>query len=62
MEIKKCKKCGGILPSDSKKKLCESCRLRRNSKIKKGFIIAAGAIVTALTAVASVAGIKKNKQ
>ena len=65
METKKCKKCGCSLPSDSNKKICESCRLRRKKKIKKGFAITGSVLLAVVTLGASVAGIAsktKNKQ
>jgi hypothetical protein len=32
---KTCKKCGKEIPQDSKKNVCESCRNRKNGKLRK---------------------------
>lgn len=61
MEMKRCKKCDCELPSDSKKKLCESCRKRRNEKIKMGFAITGSVLLTVLTLGAAADTIKKHK-
>lgn len=57
MEIKTCKKCGCTLPSNTKKKLCKSCQLRKNEKIKKG----AGIATVIVAAIGSVIGYKSLK-
>lgn len=49
MEIRRCKKCGCTLPSNSQYKLCASCRLRKKEKIKKGLAIVGGIFIAILT-------------
>ena len=56
MVISKCKKCGCILPSDSNSKLCESCRLRKKERIRKGFAIVGAILLGILTLGGSVLG------
>ncbi len=62
MDMNKCKKCGCELPSDSKKKLCESCRKRRNEKIKMGLAITGSVLLTVLTLGAAADAINKHKK
>lgn len=46
-QFQKCKKCGRILPTDRKQKLCENCQGNKIENIKK---IGAGIVGVAATA------------
>lgn len=46
-QSKTCKKCGRILPTDRKQKLCESCQGNKIENIKKIGGVIAGAAATA---------------
>ncbi len=59
MEKKLCKKCGNELPEDCNHKLCEVCRKKRNSLIKKGVLVA-GAVVGTVAVVAALASSKSS--
>lgn len=54
MKKKLCKKCGNELPEDWSHKLCEVCREKRNSFIKKGLVVT-GAVVGTVAFVAALA-------
>ena len=55
-EIRRCKKCGTELASDSKYKLCTNCREERARKIKE---VAIGVGTTAAMVVAVLSGIHR---